>query len=151
MLKRNYKSILVLGCLIGFSGCSTHKDLNVVYSSTTTAGFSITKNSLNIGFRNQDRVTIPVAVQNKNNKGITKISALNDKNSTDTLSVFATFAEDFGNDKKNPKNMTLGIDKFVSTGVAAQNLSEIYKHKESNKSMKLKPINIKKNKEESKK
>ena len=139
MLRSQSKSILIVIALFSFSGCALEQ-APLMYSSKTSIGINIGSSveengaHIDIGFKNHDMVYIPVAVSKKdsnssnsdNNQTITKITATSSNNTNDTLSIFATFAEDFSKDSNKSKATTFGIEKFVSTGVAAQNLSKSF-------------------------
>lgn len=136
---KNIKIILILVSVISlFTGCAL-RQAPLMYSSKTTIGIdigtSVAENggNINIGFKNHDLVYIPVAVSNEDkntsntdqNISLTKIESIGENNNTrDTISIFATFSEDFSKDKNDSKTLGFGIEKFLSTGMAAQNLSK---------------------------
>lgn len=131
------KSMVVGFVILGFSGCAL-KQAPLMYSSKTTVGLDISTTVaengavLNFGFKNHDMVYIPTVVSqndtNLSNKDINStlltVESTDDNNTRDTLSIFATFSSKTVGDAN--ASMNLGIDKFVSTGMAAQNLSKAY-------------------------
>jgi hypothetical protein len=148
MYKRVVKSSLLVFGLIGFSGCAL-KQAPLMYSSKTVFGADIgtavaeSGVTINIGFKNHDMVYIPAMVSNdincsNNDKNVSleRVVSRDENNATDTLSVFATFGDTLSTGETNKTSVGkvgFGLNKFLATGIAAQNLSENYSEHSSKK------------------
>ena len=126
-----YKKNLIITTLVllGATGC-TLQQAPLIYSSKTTLGIDLstavaeTGATFSFGFKNHDMLYIPTVVSKKeNNSSLIKVVS-KDNQKTDTLSIYATFDSEFSS--SDNKNLALGsgIKKFVSTGIASQNLAK---------------------------
>ena len=129
MYKMNLKTTIAMTILIGSVGC-TLPQAPLMYSSKTTLGIDLstavaeTGATFNFGFKNHDMIYIPTMVSTKDSNSTKKVQSSTDANTTDTLSIYATFNSNFSSSKKTNLGLGSGINKFVSTGVAAQNLAK---------------------------
>ena len=137
MYKINLKMTMGVFIVLGLTSCSL-KQAPLMYSSKTTLGIDLstavaeTGATFNFGFKNHDMIYIPAVVSSREknatntdlNSSLMQVQSQdNDKN--DTLSIYATFNSNFSSSQSSDKNIGLGsgVNKFVSTGIAAQNLA----------------------------
>jgi len=129
MYTKSFKVTMGIAILLGTTSCSL-KQAPLMYSSKTTLGIELstavaeTGATFNFGFKNHDMVYIPTTVSTKDNNITTEVKSSIDENSTDTLSIYATFNSNFSSSNTTNPALGSGVNKFVSTGIAAQNLAK---------------------------
>lgn len=135
MYKINLKTIMGIFIVLSVTGC-TLRQAPLMYSSKTTLGINLstavaeTGATFVFGFNNHDMLYIPAVVSNKeknttstdNNASLMQVTS-KDSNKTDTLSIYATFNSNFSSSQEKNLSLGSGVNKFVSTGIAAQNLA----------------------------
>jgi len=129
MYEINLKMTISVMMLLGFTSCSL-KQAPLMYSSKTTLGIDLstavaeTGATLNFGFKNHDMIYIPAIVSKKDSNETTEVQSSRGTNTTDTLSIYATFNSNFSSSQEKNLGLGSGVNKFVSTGIAAQNLAK---------------------------
>ena len=129
MYEINLKMTMGMFVVLGLTSCSL-KQAPLMYSSKTTLGIDVstavaeTGATFNFGFKNHDMIYIPAMVSTKESNETKKVQSSNGENTKDTLSIYATFNSNFSSSKTQNLGLGSGVNKFVSTGIAAQNLAK---------------------------